>query len=282
MPYKSPFNYIGNKYRLVNSLVDIFPKKISTFVDLFCGGGDVLINTPAANKIANDINFHVIEIMKMFRDYPAEAILEHIDRRIDEWQLSKTNAEAYYRFRKQYNSAPNALDLFVLVCFSFNYQFRFNSKHEYNNPFGKDRSCFSSRMRENLISFIELIKNVSFTSCDFREMDLSHLTSTDFLYADPPYSLTCGSYNDGKRGFDGWTLKEDYALVELLDSLNKRNVHFGLSNVIEHKGEKHPFLEDWAVQNSYTIHYADINYNNCNYRANNRNYKTVEVVITNY
>lgn len=26
------------------------------------------------------------------------------------------------------------------MCFSFNYQFRFNSNHDYNNPFGRNRS----------------------------------------------------------------------------------------------------------------------------------------------
>lgn len=282
MLYKSPFNYIGNKYRIINCLKDIFPQNTSTFVDLFCGGCDVLINATARHKIANDINYHVVGIMEAFQQYSLDDILEYIDRRIDEWGLSKTNGDAYYLFRKHYNSSPNPLDLFILVCFSFNYQFRFNAGHEYNNPFGKDRSCFSARMRNNLISFIELIKDVNFLSQDFRNFDFSHLGPDDFVYADPPYTLTCGSYNDGKRGFDGWTLNDDCALLEILDRLNAANVPFALSNVTEHKGTQHPFLSDWAKQNNYTIHYPGNDYNNCNYRTQNRNFKTVEVVITNY
>jgi len=282
MIHKSPFNYIGNKHRMIAFLQDIFPQDIHTFVDMFCGGGDVLINTEADIKIANDINYHVIDVMQAFQNHKIEAILDHIDNLIAELNLSKTNVDAFYKLRRRYNSAPNPLDLYVLVCYSFNYQFRFNSKHEYNNPFGKNRSCFSAKMRENLIFFVELIRNVQFTKFDFRKVDLSYLKPGDFVYADPPYTITCGSYNDGKRGFSGWSLSEDMDLLSILDKLNEAGVMFGLSNVIEHKGIIHPFLTDWAKQEGYTIHYPNINYNNCNYQSRNRQYRTVEVVITNY
>ena len=38
---KSPLNYTGNKYRLLNQFEKFFPKEIDTFVDLFCGGATV-------------------------------------------------------------------------------------------------------------------------------------------------------------------------------------------------------------------------------------------------
>lgn len=282
MIYKSPFNYIGNKHRMIACLQDIFPQDINTFVDMFCGGGDVLINTNAKAKIANDVNYHVIDVLQAFQNLTIDEILDHIDGRITNWALSKTNAEAFYQFRRHYNENPNPLDLYVLVCHSFNYQFRFNSQHEYNNPFGKNRSYFSTRMRENLISFVELIRNVMFTKNDFRLMDLAALHPGDFVYADPPYTITCGSYNDGKRGFSGWTLNEDESLLAILDNLNDRGIRFALSNVTEHKGTRHPFISEWAQEKGYTIHLPNINYNNCNYQSRNRLYRTVEVVITNY
>ncbi len=48
---KSPLNYIGNKYRIIDQIHQYFPKDINTMVDLFCGGCDVTINTVAAKKI---------------------------------------------------------------------------------------------------------------------------------------------------------------------------------------------------------------------------------------
>ena len=72
MAVKAPFNYIGNKYRIINSIQECFPEEIDTFVDLFCGGCDVSINTQANSIYANDINYHVIDIMKAFQQYDVD------------------------------------------------------------------------------------------------------------------------------------------------------------------------------------------------------------------
>ena len=34
-PKKSPFNYVGNKYRIITELKNIFPKTVNTFYDVF-------------------------------------------------------------------------------------------------------------------------------------------------------------------------------------------------------------------------------------------------------
>ena len=69
---KSPMNYIGNKYRILPQIQKWFPEDIETMVDIFSGGGDVVINTKAKKKIANDINYYVIQIFQEFqkREYP--------------------------------------------------------------------------------------------------------------------------------------------------------------------------------------------------------------------
>jgi DNA adenine methylase len=99
------------------------------------------------------------------------------------------------------------LDLFVLTCYSFNHQIRFNSKHEFNTPFGKERSSFNDSIERNLILFCNALhkKNIILSTGDFREFDFSRLSKGDVVYCDPPYLITTGSYNDGKRGFKDWT-----------------------------------------------------------------------------
>jgi len=279
---KAPFNYIGNKYRVINKIKEYFPQKIHTIVDLFCGGCDVTINTSAKIRYANDINFFVIEICKAFQNNTIDYLLYHIDETIKNWGLTKEDKEAYLKFRNYYNNTKNPLDLYVLICFSFNYQFRFNSSYEYNNPFGKSRSSFNEVMRKNLIEFKKRIDNVIFTDYDFVDFDYSVLKIGDFLYADPPYLISCGTYNDGKRGFRGWTQNDDYDLLSILKKLSERGVLFALSNVLEHKGETNDFLLRWIADNNYIVHYIDFNYNNCNYQSSNRKNNTTEVLITNY
>lgn len=282
MAIKAPLNYIGNKYRIIDDIQAFFPKHIGNFVDLFCGGCDVTINTSAQRRYANDINYHIIDIYKDFQQHNTAYILQYIDDTIERWNLSKTNKSGYEAFRNYYNTKGNPLDLYTLMCFSFNYQFRFNSKQEYNNPFGKDRSSFNEVMRQNLVLFIEQIAEVDFSSIDFTEFDYSVLKTGDFIYADPPYLLSCGSYNDGKRGFRGWSEDDDECLFEILTELSDRGVLFALSNLTEHKGQKNNRLLDWIKKNGYHQHRIKFNYDNCNYQAQNGKNVTKEVLITNY
>lgn len=279
---KSPMNYIGNKYRILPQILKWFPRDIDTMVDLFSGGGDVVINTKANRKIANDINMYVIQIFQEFQKYTENEILQYIDETIDKWQLSKTNKKGYENFREYYNCNPNPLDLYVLMCYSFNYQFRFNAKHEYNNPFGKNRSSFNEKMRDNLKQLLKNIDKIEFISKDFVEFDYDMLGDGDFVYADPPYLITCGSYNDGKRGFKGWGEEDDKKLFDILDALDKKGVKFALSNVVEHKGKKNDNMLRWKKEKGYHMHKISFNYDNCNYHTNNKNNKTIEVLITNY
>ncbi len=107
---KSPLNYIGGKGKLLPQILPFFPENINIFVDLFAGGLNVGLN---------------------------------VDNQILLFQLSLTNEEGYKKIRKHYNTHKNPLDLFVLIAFSFNHQIRFNNSHEFNNPFGRERSSFN-------------------------------------------------------------------------------------------------------------------------------------------
>ena len=283
MPYiKSPMNYIGNKYRIIGQIAPFFPAERPRMVDLFCGGCDVTINMDAQEKYANDINYHVIDIFAEMQKRGLDYVLGYIDATISHWQLSKTNEDGYKKLRAFYNEHHNPLDLYVLMCFSFNYQFRFNNDQEYNNPFGRNRSSFNDRMRANLVRMIPKLRGVNFSEKQFQDFDYTILREGDFLYADPPYLITTGSYNDGKRGFTGWGEKEERDLYDILDMLNDRGVRFALSNVSEHKGQRNDILTAWQEAHGYTLHHINFNYSNANYHGKNTNKPTSEILVTNY
>lgn len=112
------------------------------------------------------------------------------------------------------------------------------------------------------------------------DIDVSFLGIDDLVYCDPPYLISTGSYNDGKRGFKDWTPIEEHQLLELLDKLNVQGTRFALSNVLYHKGLSNDLLIEWSKR--YHIYYIDKTYANCNYQFKDRKAKTVEVVITNF
>ncbi|MDR3049372.1 MAG: Dam family site-specific DNA-(adenine-N6)-methyltransferase [Elusimicrobiota bacterium] len=277
---KSPLNYIGGKYKLLRKLFLQFPNNINTFIDLFGGGANVAVNVSAYKIICNDINNRLIEMIKTFQKLSIEEILERIQYNITQFELSKENEFGFKLFREYYNQTRNPIDLYTLSCYSFNYQIRFNNNLEYNNPFGKDRSYFSDNMKKNLIDFCREIrkKEIEFKCMDFEKFNIEGVKKGDFIYCDPPYLITIGTYNDGKRGFKDWGEKQEVALYEQLDALNRKNISFALSNVLEHKGKKNALLEKWSKK--YRV--IDMNYNYSNSCYNTKRQTSREVLVVNY
>jgi DNA adenine methylase len=281
---KSPLNYIGGKYKLLNQILPLFPNNINTFMEVFVGGCNVGINVQANNFILNDNLLYIIDLYKEFKNKDYRYILNHINSRIQLYQLSKENDQGYKLLREQYNTERDSLDLFVLIAYSFNHQIRFNNSYMFNTPFGRNRSSFNDKMEANLLHFIDRIQklNITFLDKSFDEIDYSFLGLNDFVYCDPPYLISTGTYNDGKRGFTGWGETEEKSLLKILDSLHSKGIRFALSNVLEHKGKENIILKNWIDKNNYFIHNLTSNYNNSNYQIKNKNNDTKEVLITNY
>ncbi|WP_141089691.1 DNA adenine methylase, partial [Campylobacter concisus] len=61
---RSPLFYVGDKYKLMGQLGELFPKKIERFIEPFVGGGSVFLNTKAKEYLANDIDTNIINLHK--------------------------------------------------------------------------------------------------------------------------------------------------------------------------------------------------------------------------
>ena len=214
----------------------------------------------------------------------ADECVNKIKEIIDEYELSKINIEGFKKLRDDYNKGKKDwLTFYTLMCYSFNYQYRFNNNHEYNSSFGQNRSCFSDTTEKKVKKAIERLNNIDivFDNKDFRDVDLSNADKNDLVYFDPPYLITCGNYNDGKRGFKGWSKQDDRDLMDLCDSLDYRGVRFAMSIVFENKGNKNEELIEWSKE--YKVHYINNTFNNSNYQSKDKGKNTtVEVLIINY
>ena len=277
---KSPLNYVGGKYKLLKQIIPLLPDDIDTFVDLFTGGCNVGINIEAKNIICNDIEQVVIDLFNSWKELDSSEALSILESTISKYQLSKTNEEGFKRIRQDYNEGDKSWNMFyAMLTHAFNYQIRFNKDGNYNMPFGRNRSSFNPTLAKNFIEFIDKLneKNIDFISMDFSKVDLSMLTVNDIVYCDPPYLITCASYNE--KG--GWNEIKERELLKLLDNLNERGVKFALSNVFENKGKSNDILMEWAKK--YNVYHLNNTYGNCNYHAKDKASNTTdEVLITNY
>lgn len=297
----SPLNYIGGKARILDQLLPVFPEHVSTFVDLFCGGCNVGINTQAERFIYNDSNRELIGLLKMFLRLNTKTILRRLDEIVEHYGFSKTedhnfayyggnpmkgvsryNKEPFLRLRQDYNNTPrnnqHYIMLYALIVFGFNNQMRFNDRGEYNLPVGK--RDFNDVIRHKLEVFVDKLKEQRplMQNKDFRRFDINQLDTQSLVYLDPPYLISTATYNEG----GGWTEREETDLLTFMDVLNAHGIKFVLSNMLEHKGRKNQLLINWIGQRN--LHVVDINmdYSNSNYQVEGKDSGTKEVLVKNY
>lgn len=297
----SPLNYTGGKYKLLPQILPLFPKKIETFVDLFCGGCNVGVNVNAKKIICNDFDKNLIGLFKFFQKSDFAALKSKIDQIIQKYGLSessknhysfyncnsssglgKYNKEKFLNLRNDFNSLSKNdenyfLYLYSLIIYSFNNQIRFNSDGKFNLPVGK--RDFNLRMQNKLKNFLENISEIDFTNNDFAFFKADDFSENDFFYADPPYLITTATYNEK----NGWNETDEKRLLVFLDSLSRKKIKFALSNVLVANGKENVILQNWLCQNkNYICHHLDFDYKNSNYHKKQTSQKTDEVLITNY
>ena len=282
---------MGNKKKLINKgLIELFPKNINKFVDLFAGSAVVSINTDAKSYIVNEVSEYLYDLYNMFKIFSDGAIIRHVEGRINEYGLAKERTShktfeddrverykaAYMKFRDFYNKSDRfILDFYTLMFYSFSQQFRFNSKGDFNMPCGND--CFADSNKEYISNGAKFFKqdNVVVQNNDFRNLNVEELCKDDFVYLDPPYFNTTATYNEN----NGWTEKDEDDLYKLCEELDRKGVRFGLSNVFKNKGVTNDKLISWCNEKGWNVYTFDkFTYTACG--KGNSNAK--EVFITNY
>ena len=301
---QSPLNYTGGKFKLLPQILPLFPPNIEHFFDIFCGGCNVGINVACKEVTFIDHTEQLIYLYQTFKNLEKEEIFKWIYKIISDYGLSlvSRNGYAFYgcqsssglgdynrksfnRLRDDFNKCT-VLDyryyvtLYVIIVYAFNNQIRFNSAGEFNLPVGK--RDFNSKMHSKLLEFIERIQSgqYQFICQDFRNFELEQLEENDFIYADPPYLITCATYNEN----GGWSRSDELDLLKFLDVIHALGKKFALSNVLRSKGMENKLLLDWLKKNADAYHAVHLNhsYANSSYHRGDKSSANDEVLIVNY
>ena len=137
---RSPFFYVGDKFKLVPQLEENFPKNIDRFIEPFCGGGSVFLNTKANQYLLNDIDSYMIKLHEFLISFSknTEAFWSELKLDIDKYNLSATflgkdvpkeyrqnfvktyfakyNKESYMRLRDDFNKGKDDMMLLYMLA----------------------------------------------------------------------------------------------------------------------------------------------------------------------
>lgn len=286
MLLKSPFNYTGNKYKLLPQLLPLFPTQIDTFHDIFCGGCAVGTNVNAQAVRLYDLYPTVPTILQWFLSCKdGDEVLYWVDTCIKAYDLTVDNLAGYEKLREDYNNRTNEepVALLTLILHAYNSIIRFNQDGQYNAPFGYNNSWLNPARRKVLKDFVDHLHTRKYTveiaDCEnslhaIRNYAGNH--QQDFVYCDPPYLITQAVYNAD------WDVSDEYRLYTALGALDALGVKFGLSNVLYHNGKVNTILANWMKH--YHVHEINMDYKRTfvNKRALNKKFTTTEVFVCNY
>ena len=84
--------WVGGKRQLLSEIKPLIPKRITTYVEPFLGGGAVLFDMQPKKAVINDYNSELINVYKIVKDNPVK-LLELLEKH------KENNNEDYYNVR---------------------------------------------------------------------------------------------------------------------------------------------------------------------------------------
>jgi len=290
----SGINYVGNKFRMLATLFDNLDTSRHSFIDAFCGGGVVGVNATDyyESVIMNDGCWQIVEILDAIQS--DDNFIENVEKVIAAYNLGKNNKEQFIECRAEYNKKHNTPETFnpymcyALACHSFSYNIVFNKDGGFSVPSGAGKSWFNPTLKGKLRSFQYVMQRnpielFSFQFTDLFQLMIESLNDDELrdtmIYLDPPYSAKCADGSVSRSYGLRWGWEQDKLLMDWLDILNAKGVHWLLSNVFENKGVENIPLKVWSEKYNI-IEVPGIEYGNAHYQA--KPSKTVEVLIRNY
>ena len=208
-----PFlKWAGGKYRLTDDINKTFPKNKQCLIEPFVGAGAVFLNSHFERYIFADINPDLIHLFNIVKD--------DVERYITAckpifFAENANSAAYYYEKRRQFNHSTDPFERSVLFLylnrFGFNGLCRYNSKNEFNVPFGAYKNHYFPE--DELRYFAHKAQHAQFICADFQQT----FTLADkhcVIYCDPPYAPLPQDSNFTGYAGNNFGLNEPKALAE--------------------------------------------------------------------
>ena len=211
--HRSFLKWAGGKFRLMDEINRLLPKRKSCLVEPFVGAGSVFLNTQFERYILADINPDLINLFNTVKNdvdayiHALKPIFFHPDA---------NTADYYYARRDDFNASSDAFERSVLFVylnrFGFNGLCRYNSKNEFNVPFGSYKTHHFPEAE--LRFFAEKAQSAVFICQDFHRT-FEQADEHCVIYCDPPYAPLKQDSNFTNYAGNGFSLQEQKALAEL-------------------------------------------------------------------
>ena len=283
------YKWTGGKRKEIKTFSKYYPDFVKEnadykFIEPFFGGGAVYWSLLSNNNLINDIDKELVnflEVMKSNSDIIIK-MADDVSKRISEISAREkskviTIPEAktergliYYEWRnkdrknglEEMSDIDRAFRFFIMNQLAFNGMRRFNSRGEFNVPYGNYKS-FNLNIKDE---HIEKLKNTKISCGTYKELMINNDDDNTFIYIDPPYTREFKEYSHENVFGE----KEQIELSEIFKNMKNAKVM-----IIINKDEFTTNLYKDFIKHEYDLRYST----NIKNRYDN---SVRHLVITNY
>jgi DNA adenine methylase len=217
--YTDPlYKWTGGKRKEIKKFSPYYPdfvksKSDFTFVEPFFGGGAVYWSLDAQNNVINDIDEELVNFLNQIKSN-SQPILDEIKNvginlstiskkeKAKEISISQAKTERgkfYYEWRnkdrsnglKNLSDTERAIRFYVVNQLAFNGMRRFNSRGEFNIPYGNYKTLnidFTDKHQD-------LLNRTQINCGSYKDIMLQNDNPNTFIYLDPPYTREFKEYS---------------------------------------------------------------------------------------
>lgn len=215
---KPIIKYRGGKSKEIPNFIQYIPKDFDRYIEPFAGGAALFFYIEPHRALINDINSRLAdfyltvrnnfkrlkqELTALERIYHTNQV-RYVDLKASTSQfVDNPNETLYYRLRDMFNGKieKEYLDgtlYFFINKTAYSGMLRFNSKGEYNVPFGRYKNFNTQIVSQE---HHELLRRTEITNVDYSEI-FNRCGQNDFIFLDPPYDCIFTDYgNIEQNGF---------------------------------------------------------------------------------
>lgn len=283
------YKWTGGKRKEIQKFSPYYPDFVKQnlsykFIEPFFGGGAVYWSLNSNDNIINDVDEELINFLQVIQNdsgsikqmcEQASDFISQISKKEKSKELSISEAKIergkiYYEWRnkdrnsnlKNLSPIERAFRFLLVNQLAFNGMRRFNSKGEFNVPYGNYRSFNPQILNEH----IEKLNNTKINCGSYKNIMLDNDTENTFIYLDPPYTREFKEYShDNVFGPE-----QQIELSEIFKNMKNAKVM-----IIINKDDFTTKLYDGYIKNTYSLKYST--------NIKNRYDNSVEhLIITNY
>lgn len=226
---KTFLKWAGNKQKLIPLIDKEFIGKKKRLVEPFVGSASFLLNSQYEEYLLCDTNEVLINLYQQLQNQ-GNSYIEYLKTFFN--PINNTQEE-YNKIRKHFNASKNINEKSAIFLYfnkhAFNGLCRFNSKGEFNVPFGFYESpTFPEEALNNF--FIQTQqKKVIFKNQGF-EQTLAEANANDCIYCDPPYIPLSATSSFTSYSTNSFGKLEQQKLAKMLLDCKKNGAQCIISN----------------------------------------------------